>query len=137
MKAVTKSPLFAQSIQLLFVVAVVVILALSMGSYGTRAPLASAETNFIETSTHGLGILPASCASSPAYYHFHLYAGLLGNVRGFISHPGESEYGANLAGIATYICVTNGSGSSYFVPANTAAEVSAFKAASVPGVSKW
>lgn len=102
----------------------------------SRAPLSSAETRFVENSQHGLGIVPASCASNPGYYHSHLYTAP-GNTRAFVSHTGETEYGASLAGDTYYICVTNTSGNAYFIPANTIGEAASFKSATIPGVSKW
>ena len=126
-----------EKIKSLTIIAIVLaLLAIWFGDV-QRPPLATAETQFVETSAHGMGITPASCASSPVYYHYHLFAGLNGNVRGFVVYPGNLEHGATLSGISTYICISNCSANSIFVPANTAAEVNAFKAATIPSVSKW
>ena len=100
-----------------------------------RPPEASSETNFVERSTGGLSIVPASCASSPQYYHGALP--VTGDTLGFVTTSGESEYGAysSLAGV--YVCVTNSSGAQYFIPANNLSELNSFKAAPPSGVSAW
>ena len=110
----------------------------SFAAERVRKPIASSETNFVEVSAHGLGILPASCASSPQYFHYHLATALGGNNFGFVSRPGETDYGESLSASLQYLCVTNTSGLQYFIPANTTAEINAFKAApALPGLQKW
>lgn len=100
-----------------------------------RVPLLSVETQFIEESKNGLGIIPASCASHPSYYHYHLFAALGGNTRAFSSNNGQVEYGGMVG--TTPLCVTNVSGYNYYIPANTAAELNTFRARGLPGVSVW
>lgn len=125
----------AYQIKLLAVLCTVfVLLSLAMRS-PERSPVASAETNFAETSEHGASIMPASCASSPNYYHYHAYTSA--DNRGFVAYTGEVEFGASLAGSTSFLCFSNSSGATYYIPANTIAEVNAFKAASLSGVTKW
>lgn len=121
-------------VALAFVVGCMIALAALAPS--VRAPLTSSEIDFFDASARGLGILPASCASSPMYYHYHAFVAP-GNTRAFVSNTGETEYGATLTGAGTYVCITNATGLNYFVPANTAAEINAFKAKVIPGMSKW
>ena len=111
-----------------------VLLSLAMRS-PQRSPVASAETNFAETSAHGASIMPASCASGPQYFHFHAYTSA--DNRGFVAYTGEVEFGASLAANTAFLCFTNVSGATYYIPANTLAEVNAFKAATLSGVTKW
>lgn len=111
-------------------------LVLIFGLYGavqSKVGFASVELKFTDPSTSGLAIMPASCASSPAYYHGGLSSPWDG--RGYLSYSGTSEYGAYKHGV--YICVTNYSGNAYYIPANTAAEMNSFKAkgTSIPGVT--
>lgn len=113
----------------------------------------SHEVTFTDSSKGGLAIMPASCASSPGYYHASLGSVVDVNGYSFVSDTGQTEYGAfgcyggngscNVetggTGTLTYICTTNTSGSSYFIPANTAAELNAVKAlgSSIPGLQIW
>jgi hypothetical protein len=94
----------------------------------------SAEVTFTDPSTGGLHIMPASCSSHPSYTH-----GTLAQSGGtdFIIQTGQSEYGAYKNGV--YICVTNQTGSHYFVPGGTAAEMNAFKSAAgpIPNLDAW
>lgn len=100
-----------------------------------RVAFDSHEVRFTDASKSGLHIMPASCSSSPNYYHTFLT--LTDDDKGLISATGETEYGATMQGI--HVCVTNSSGASYFIPANTAAEVNSFKnrSTSIPGVQSW
>ena len=109
----------------------------TFGIQGQRQPTASSETNFVERSEHGLSIMPASCASPPIYYHNGMLASSDG--RGFISSNGQTDYGASIGspGSSIAVCVTNATGLSYFVPANTGEEFLAFKnlGTSIPGLN--
>ncbi len=100
-----------------------------------RASFVSVETNFVERSQSGLGIIPASCASSPYYYHYHLFAALGDNARAFSSNNNETEFGGMVGTVP--LCITNTSGYNLYVPANTPAELDSFRAGAVPGVSVW
>ena len=119
---------------LLVVVALIVYLLLFDS---TRTPFSSSETRFTESSTHGLNIMPASCASFDGYYHALLH--FSGDQLGFASNSGETEYGAYVAYLTKFICVTNNTGKIYYVPAKTAAELQAFKdlGTSVPSLSVY
>ncbi len=116
----------------------VVLLAILWGalSINERAVFSSVEVDFIEESSKGLAIVPASCASSPGYFHADLV--LTSDQKGYISYSGQSEYG-RYTYRGEYICITNSTGYTYFVPSYTAAELTAFKnrAASIPGLSVW
>ncbi len=134
-----------------FLAALFLMLAV-LPSASRRAPLSSSETRFVEKSEHGLNIMPASCASSPAYYHADLAA--TADSKGFVSSSVAGEYGAGTTFGAplctcgadgctpvgcvqsTYVCVTNTTGNTYFIPAKTAAELQAFKnlGSSIPGL---
>ncbi len=103
-----------------------------------RAAISSAEVSFVEVSAGGLGIIPASCASSPTYYHIKLAR--TSDLHGFISYNGQTQdFGEYLdygGGVVRYFCVSNSSGSAIFIPAHTALELDYFKyyGASIPGV---
>ena len=122
-----------QMIYLLFLCATL-LAALMYLPQPRMAPFISAEVQFYDPSTHGLKIMPASCASNPSWYHGALTAA--GDGYGLISVNGTTEYGA-WAAAGMYICVTNSSGSNVFVPAKTSAELNAFKATPAAGVSAW
>ncbi len=57
----------------------------------SRKPTASSETRFVERSSGGLNIVPASCASSPEYSHAFL-AQTADHI-GYKTNTGETEYG--------------------------------------------
>lgn len=109
------------------------------GATTERAKFVSSEVYFSDVSPRGMQILPASCSSSPSSYHGNLTA--TSDGKGYTSSSGQTEYGATKAfGFQSYyVCVTNSSGASYFVPANTAAELQSFinKGSSIPGVQIW
>lgn len=96
-------------------------------------PFTSAEVHFYDPSTHGLKIMPASCASSASWYHSALTA--TGDGYGYKIANGVTEAGGLFAGV--YVCVTNASGNTVFVPAKTANEINQFKAHPPTGVSAW
>ena len=87
----------------------------------------SVEVSFTDASKSGLEIMPASCASGVPPYS--------GDNKGYVISPGASNNEINSNG--DYFCVSNTSGNTYYIPANTKAEIDAFlnKAASLPGVS--
>lgn len=115
------------------VAAIVVALVAYTGASAPREGFASSEVYFTDTSPGGLAIMPASCASSPSYYHYALTV----QGAGYSIATGLSEYGAYKHGV--YVCVTNTSGSTYFIPANSATELNSFKARStvIPGLQSW
>ncbi len=111
----------------------------------------SHEVTFTDSSESGLAIMPASCASNPEYYHGVLDSAVDENGYSFVSETGQTEYGTygcyggnglcneGGTGEAVYICTTNTSGNSYFIHANTTAELNAVKAlgSSIPGLQIW
>lgn len=108
----------------LIVAALALLVLVVLGTQGgQRTAQVSVETHFVERSAHGLAIMPASCASSPSQFHSALP--LSGDSLGFVTSPGQSEYGASV--VSTYVCVTNPTGSTYFVPSKTANELQLFK----------
>ncbi len=98
-------------------------LLLLSSSTPRHAAFESSELKFTDLSRQGLHIMPASCASNPMYFHFPLPVST--DAKGFWSYNGTTEVGALSNGL--YVCVTNTTGSGYFIPANTAAEIQAFK----------
>lgn len=100
-----------------------------------RNTFVSHEVTFTHSSSAGLAIMPASCASNPSYYHITMATTT--DSKGYVSPAGSTEYGA--IKFSTAICITNTTGANYFVPAETAAEWNAVKAlgTSIPGVTVW
>lgn len=91
-----------------------------------RAAFVSSEIAFTDPSVSGLGIMSASCSSSPSYYHSNLSATADG--LGYVSSGGgggSTERGAYRNSV--YICITNTTGADVFVPANTASEMNTMK----------
>jgi hypothetical protein len=88
-----------------------------------RVAFVSSEIAFTDPSASGLAIMPASCASDPSYYHGSLSATADG--LGYVSADAQTEYGASRNSV--FVCVTNTTGASYFVPANTASEMNTLK----------
>ena len=97
----------------------------------SRPGFVSSEVKFTDSSPGGLQIVPASCASG--IYH----TALPPNPDGlsYVTRSPEVEYGADK--FLTSVCVTNNTGVTYFVPANTAAEFQSFKAVGtrIPGLT--
>jgi hypothetical protein len=90
------------------------------------APVKSVEVSFTDTSAGGMEIVPASCASAPPPGS--------GDGHGY-QVPTVS--GAEIYNQYSYFCITNTSGNTYFVPANTAAEINSFLSVEggLPGLS--
>jgi hypothetical protein len=118
---------------LLFFTAMLFVLNFAFSTLYT-ARFVSSEVQFSDFSTSGLELTPASCASSPSYYHTLLTPTTDG--RGYITNSVTTDFGRLAPYLGIYICVTNTSNParSYFVPANTAAEYNAFKANPPTGV---
>jgi hypothetical protein len=139
----------------LVLAAITALIALYVTTLPHRSALSSVEVNFIEKSAQGLGIVPASCASSPSYYHYNLT--LTADNHGVKSQPGETaDYGyfANYGETRTdtvcdkngcqqvttpvyrYICVNNSSANSFFIPGHTINELESFRArrGAIPGL---
>ena len=113
----------------------VMVLVLVVLEWGGGDAFTSHEVRFTDPSENGLAIMPASCASSPAYFHTHLGSTTDPTGYGLLSATGQTEYGATHLGIS--LCVTNASGASYFIPAKTAEEMQAFYNATIPGIQSW
>lgn len=96
-----------------------------------RAAFDSHEVRFTDSSRGGLAIMPASCASNPGYYHSNLTV----QGAGYSIASGQSEYGAHKNGL--YLCVTNTSGVTYFIPANNAVEMNSFRSAASGGTGGY
>lgn len=96
----------------------------------SRSAVLSSETRIVETSKSGMDIVPASCASDPAWYHNTLPE--TADLKGYKSDTGTTEYGntKNWGAGPVFTCVTNTSGSSYFIPANSPTEMFSFNALS-------
>ncbi len=84
----------------------------------------SQEVHFTDMSQSGMKILPASCASSPVYYHGYLFQ-TAPNHEGYKTLHNDQEQGITKFSIP--VCVTNRTGQTYFVPAMTIDELNAFK----------
>ncbi len=99
------------------------------------ARFVSAEVQFTDHSVSGMQLTPASCASSPSYYHSLLSATTDG--KGYVIHGQQLEGGVYATYLGAYVCIENTSpaGYSYFVPALTASEYNIFK--SVHPVATW
>lgn len=121
-----------------FVVLFAAMFFLNKVSVSANPNIALSEARFIDLSPSGLQIVPASCASSPSLFHLQLPPTFDG--KGFYVQPGWSEAGANAANAGMYVCVTNSSSNTYFIPANSAAELQSFKNVgngTLPGIQTW
>ncbi|HUO50309.1 MAG TPA: hypothetical protein VMU25_01970 [Candidatus Paceibacterota bacterium] len=126
----TKAPLAA------VVLAIIAAATLAESDAHGRVAAKSPEVDFADTSKNsGLEIVPASCASSPSYYHASLQAS--GDGRGYVLGPGQIEYGAYDSYTGQYVCASNTSGYNVFIPGNTASEINYFSAYPPPGVTAW
>jgi hypothetical protein len=78
-----------------------------------------------------------NCANGAQYYSQALP--LTADGKGYYAAPGITQAGAYAPGAGMYVCVTNTSSNRYFIPANTANELSTFKtvSASLPGLTVW
>ncbi len=121
MKRVVQSYSLLQLLSALFILIIALVLLSSITP--RHGAFISSELLFTDPSKRGLQIMPASCASNPMYFHYALPVS--GDAKGFWSYNGTTEVGALSNGL--YVCVTNTSGAGYFIPANTAAEIQAFK----------
>lgn len=83
----------------------------------------SHEASFTDFSRGGLKILPASCASSPIYYHGYLL--MTSDTYGYVSDSNGKEDGVTK--FSTPVCVTNETGHNYFVPTKSLEELTSFK----------
>lgn len=135
-RAKKSKPDYTDRLDGLMVVCLIAILLILAFSYAApRAPIGSSETTFTANTPSGLVLIPASCASAVTYTHGTLSASA--DAGGFVLGPSVSEYGAYSTPAAMYVCATNSSGNTYFIPAMTAAELQAFKAAPPSGVTAW
>ena len=140
------SVLSAQTQLTLLLTGAIVLAALSFIP-NSREAVSSSETRFSEASVHGLNIIPASCASDATQYHQSM--SLTTDGHGFISPPNTTENGGNIPNNTIsdgkggylqanmYVCITNSSANTYFIPANTVAELQSVinLGTSIPGVS--
>lgn len=137
MPVITRIHVNGASILLFCAIYGVLIALFAVVSVFHRDTFSSTEINFIEKSAHGLGIVPASCASSPSYYHYNLATTSDGH--GLKSQPGETAdfgYFADYGAGVNYLCVNNSGSNTYFIPMRTAAEMNSFKArnGTLPGL---
>jgi hypothetical protein len=125
-------------VYLLFVCTVLLGLSLYMPQPAV-APFISGEVHFYDPSTGGLKIMPASCASPvPSVGYLHgKFLTTTGDAYGLKSLAGTTQYGAYATATSKYICITNTTGSAVFIPAKSAAELNAFKAAPPAGVTVY
>jgi hypothetical protein len=84
-----------------------------------QTPVATAETEIVTHSPSGLRIVPASCESSPNYYHFSPPAS--SDLQGYTIPSDGRSYGTYRLGYT--FCIFNNRGATYFVPAKTASEL--------------
>ncbi len=82
----------------------------------TQVAFHSSEVNFTDTSRGGFAIVPASCPSAPPP--------TTGDGGGYVIPNGT--YRAEVSRHGYTYCVTNYTGNTVFVPANTASELSTF-----------
>ena len=102
---------------------VVALLVVALFEWQGGSDFTSHEVTFTDASPSGLAILPASCASNPAHFHSNLPTTNDGG--GYhTTVAGENQAGATRHGVS--VCITNSTGNSYFIPANTAAELTSF-----------
>ncbi len=114
-------------------IAVLVATAFVISQDYERIAFVSHEVTFTDTSEQGMQIMPASCFSSAAYYHTDLP--VVAGGYGYFLGPGFSEAGAWAPYAGMYICMSNTSGNSYFIPALSAYELNMFKSYKPSGVS--
>lgn len=133
MRHLLTAPLNKLALCLVFLYGLLVVLGMIKSP--THSPLVLTEAQFTDPSPAGMKIVPASCASSPNYYHGSLNA-TTDNL-GYILTPGVSEFGGYARDTSAYFCVSNSSGNTYFIPAKTQSEVNSFKVAPPPGVQAW
>ncbi|HWO07159.1 MAG TPA: hypothetical protein VNM40_01090 [Candidatus Paceibacterota bacterium] len=108
-----------------------------------REKFVSSELQFTDPSPAGLHIMPASCASDPTYNHLNLpqtsdgggYYVNTGVVEGGLTKDFDPSARLDIK----YVCVTNNTGSTYFIPATTKAELQTFinLGSSVPNLQVW
>jgi hypothetical protein len=101
------------------------LLLLDQVSLSSRKQVSYLEAKFTDASPYGLQIMPASCASNPADFHGFLASSPDG--RGYILPPGAGEDGAYAPFAGMYVCANNTTANTFFIPANTAAELQSFK----------
>ncbi len=108
-----------------------------------KAGFESSELAFADGSKKGFGILPASCPSDP-----HLSGNCTCNtsVTALSLNADNESYRLNalqvkrrISRFNAYFCVENSTGSAYYIPAKTQAELDAFRAAApnINGVDVW
>jgi hypothetical protein len=102
---------------------ILALLLIALVEWGTPESFVSHEVTFTDRSPDGLAIMPASCASDPAQFHTSLPA--TSDGKGYTRAPGTSQRGATKNGVS--ICTTNTTASTFFIPANTAAEMNSVK----------
>ncbi|KKW25015.1 MAG: hypothetical protein UY70_C0031G0003 [Candidatus Kaiserbacteria bacterium GW2011_GWB1_52_6] len=125
----------------LFFVILLCIVSLALVAYiphsGDR-PSLSPEVKFADASPAGLSIVPASCPSDPHYTNECSCPTSIETPwqsSGLLLYSAATRY---ITQQANSICVTNNSGSHYFIPANTTGELQSFyNAAPGLGVSVY
>lgn len=114
----------ARAYLIVLFVAVLTFSSMSVYPFSSSSPFASVEVQFSDISKSGLSIVPASCPSAPPP----------ASPDGGGYTLGSGTSGAWIARHGYDFCVSNGSGSTYFVPANTGGELGAFYNSPPPGV---
>ena len=115
-----RKELFSPATIAAVIILLVVIAFAAFSSFRGRAATSSSELTFTSSSAHGLDIVPASCAASPFYPDAPFSAS--GDGLGYISTNGTDD-GSYDPRTGQYICITNNTGYSIFVPGNSASEI--------------